>query len=238
MEQWSTSSTFILEKKKKEGVVAICTYNPRSLPHCPTGSEPGGNPHEQFNHVGKYGGNSMEWPWPWNQTGRSLAGGEVVGRELREFLVLPALVAWYNCTRRAVVAPRCAQPTILHEAGGDGRTRWTWKSFPERWGVRMWKSFPQLGRLWQISFEPTQTIIMNRTQISSSNLSSVGCDPSTSTLEVGFRHGGVYQYFDVPAARYDGLLSAYSKGSYFDTFIKNGGYAYHRVERCHHAQAG
>ena len=79
---------------------------------------------------------------------------------------------------------------------------------------------------------------MNRTPITSSNLSSVGYDQSTSTLEVEFRHGGVYQYFDVPAARYDGLLSAYSRGSYFDSFIKDGGYAYHRVEQCHHAQAG
>ena len=71
---------------------------------------------------------------------------------------------------------------------------------------------------------------MNRTQISSANLRSVGYDPSTSTLEVEFRHGGVYEYLDVPAARYDGLMSAYSKGSYFDTFIKNGGFPYHKVE--------
>ncbi len=79
---------------------------------------------------------------------------------------------------------------------------------------------------------------MNRTPVSSTNLRSVGYDPSTSTLEVEFRHGGIYQYFDVPAARYDGLLSAYSKGGYFDAFIKNGGYAYHRVELCHHSPAG
>ena len=70
---------------------------------------------------------------------------------------------------------------------------------------------------------------MNRTPISSSNLRSVGYDPSTSTLEVEFRHGGIYQYFDVPEARYEGLMSAYSKGSYFDTFIKNGGYPCHQI---------
>ena len=71
---------------------------------------------------------------------------------------------------------------------------------------------------------------MNRTQIPSSNLRSVGYDQSTSTLEVEFRHGGVYEYLDVPAARYDGLLSAYSKGSYFDQFIKNGGYSYRQIK--------
>lgn len=70
---------------------------------------------------------------------------------------------------------------------------------------------------------------MNRTQLSSSNLRSVGYDPAASTLEVEFRHGGIYQYFDVPEAQHTGLMSAYSHGSYFDTFIKNGGYAYHQT---------
>ena len=70
---------------------------------------------------------------------------------------------------------------------------------------------------------------MSRTQISSSNLRLVGFDPASSTLEVEFYHGGVYQYFDVPEGRYAGLMSACSKGSYFDTFIKNGGYAYLHV---------
>ena len=70
---------------------------------------------------------------------------------------------------------------------------------------------------------------MNRTPISSSNLRSVGYDQPTSTLEVEFRHGGVYQYFDVPEARYAGLMSAYSKGSYFDQSIKNGGYSYRQI---------
>lgn len=69
---------------------------------------------------------------------------------------------------------------------------------------------------------------MNRTPISSSNLRSVGHDQTTSTLEVGFNNGGVYQYFDVSASRYASLMSAYSKGGYFDTFIKRG-YTYRRT---------
>ncbi len=71
---------------------------------------------------------------------------------------------------------------------------------------------------------------MNRTQISSSNLRSVGYDQPTSTLEVEFRHGGIYQYFDVPTARYAGLMSAHSHGSYFYQFIKNGGYSYRQIK--------
>ena len=71
---------------------------------------------------------------------------------------------------------------------------------------------------------------MNRIPVSSANLRSVGYDAASSTLEVEFQHGGIYQYFDVPEARYAGLMSAYSKGSYFDTFIKSGGYAYRHIQ--------
>ena len=70
---------------------------------------------------------------------------------------------------------------------------------------------------------------MNRTQISSSNLRSVGYDPTSAILEVEFRHGGVYQYSEVPAARYAGLMSAYSHGRYFDQFIKGGRYSYRQI---------
>ena len=70
---------------------------------------------------------------------------------------------------------------------------------------------------------------MSRTQISSTSLRSVGYDQATSTLEVEFCRGNVYRYSDVPASRYEGLLSAYSHGSYFDRFIKNGGYAYQQI---------
>jgi hypothetical protein len=39
---------------------------------------------------------------------------------------------------------------------------------------------------------------MNRISVNSSDLASVGYDPNTSMLEVAFRSGGVYQYFNVP----------------------------------------
>ena len=70
---------------------------------------------------------------------------------------------------------------------------------------------------------------MNRTTIASTNLRSVGYDPDSATLEVEFLHGGVYQYFDVPASRHKELMSARSQGSYFSTFIKTGGYSYRKI---------
>jgi hypothetical protein len=40
---------------------------------------------------------------------------------------------------------------------------------------------------------------MNRIAVQSSNVTSVGYDASSSTLEVAFHSGGVYQYFGVPS---------------------------------------
>ena len=62
---------------------------------------------------------------------------------------------------------------------------------------------------------------MNREPVESSNLNSVGYDPSTKTLEIEFHSGGIYQYFDVPENTYSELISAPSKGKYFHKFIKN-----------------
>lgn len=72
---------------------------------------------------------------------------------------------------------------------------------------------------------------MNRTPVSSSNLASVGYDPEHEILEIEFRTGSVYQYFDVPVHIYEGLMHASSHGSYFDAHIKKGGYSYTRVRR-------
>lgn len=62
---------------------------------------------------------------------------------------------------------------------------------------------------------------MNRTYVTSSNINSVGYDSSSMTLEIEFNSGGVYQYFNVPAHIYQGLMSAPSHGKYFHQFIKD-----------------
>ena len=62
---------------------------------------------------------------------------------------------------------------------------------------------------------------MKRTTVSSSNLASVGYDEENQILEIEFKHGGVYQYFDVPQSEYDALMNASSHGSYFSNNIRN-----------------
>lgn len=68
-----------------------------------------------------------------------------------------------------------------------------------------------------------------RMPVNSSSLAAVGYDHFTGTLEIEFHDGSVYQYFEVPAYVYTGLMSMGSHGYYFQTFIKNGGYRYQKV---------
>lgn len=69
---------------------------------------------------------------------------------------------------------------------------------------------------------------MQRTSVNSSNLSSVGYDAQSATLEVAFHNGGIYQYYGVPALTHAALLAASSHGSYLAHHIK-GRYRYRKV---------
>lgn len=70
---------------------------------------------------------------------------------------------------------------------------------------------------------------MKRTTVVSSNISSIGYDSQSRTLEIEFVDGSIYRYFAVPEGLYRGLLSAPSHGQYFDVYIKKGGYSYMKV---------
>ncbi len=69
---------------------------------------------------------------------------------------------------------------------------------------------------------------MNRTPVSSSNVASVGYDAIGLTLEVEFKGGSVYQYFDVPEAVYQEMMRASSVGEFMHANIRNQ-YRYTRV---------
>lgn len=57
--------------------------------------------------------------------------------------------------------------------------------------------------------------------LSSTNVKAVAYDESTSTLSVQFAAGNIYHYFDVPPSVFEELMGASSKGSYFNSSIKN-----------------
>ena len=73
---------------------------------------------------------------------------------------------------------------------------------------------------------------MERRAVQSENLASVGYEDGTSTLEIEFISGMVYQYFDVPSSVARELFeladAGASVGEYFQGEIR-GRYRYARV---------
>lgn len=70
---------------------------------------------------------------------------------------------------------------------------------------------------------------MERQPVTSTNLAAVGYDAATSTLEVEFHHGGVYQYSGVPNEVHAGLMAADSHGKFLDVHVKKAGYPYEKI---------
>ena len=62
---------------------------------------------------------------------------------------------------------------------------------------------------------------MELKKVESSNISKVGYDKETQTLEIEFRNGNSYRYFGVPEKGYTKLLESESKGKFLSKFIKN-----------------
>lgn len=67
-----------------------------------------------------------------------------------------------------------------------------------------------------------------RDPVASSNIASIGYDPESTTLEIEFTNGSIYQYFNVPTGLNDELMASSSKGQFLNTYIRNG-YPYSRV---------
>ena len=69
---------------------------------------------------------------------------------------------------------------------------------------------------------------MQRANVVSSSISEVGYDNQSSTLEIAFADGKVYQYFDVPPNVHDDLLASDSIGKFFTLHVR-GVYRFARV---------
>jgi hypothetical protein len=69
---------------------------------------------------------------------------------------------------------------------------------------------------------------MRVTAIQSTTLATVVYDEAREVLQLEFVSGAIYQYFGVPGAVHEALLSAPSKGRYFNQAIR-GGFPFCRV---------
>lgn len=61
---------------------------------------------------------------------------------------------------------------------------------------------------------------MERDYVESTMIRSYGFDSSTSTLEVEFNNGAIWQYFDVPENLYYEMKVSSSCGKFFNTNIR------------------
>lgn len=62
--------------------------------------------------------------------------------------------------------------------------------------------------------------MIDRTPVTSSNISSIGYDPDEKTLAVEFKDGTVYHYHDVEPDAHEQLVSAKSIGKHLHANIK------------------
>lgn len=68
--------------------------------------------------------------------------------------------------------------------------------------------------------------------VESTALATVGYDESRELLQVEFGGRAIYHYFGVPAAGHEGLLTALSKGCYFNQAIR-GRFPFCRIAELH-----
>ena len=57
--------------------------------------------------------------------------------------------------------------------------------------------------------------------VNSRAIRAVGYDPSTQRLRITFEQGDSYDFCGVPVHVYEGLMSASSKGTYYNDYIRD-----------------
>ena len=62
---------------------------------------------------------------------------------------------------------------------------------------------------------------MDRIQVTSNSMASIGYDPKRHVLEIEFKNGGIYQYAFVSEKIYKRLMAADAKGAYFNGTIRH-----------------
>ena len=70
--------------------------------------------------------------------------------------------------------------------------------------------------------------MITRNIVQSSNIVSIGYDEQSQTLEVEFKDGAIYQYYNVPQPLYSELMNSSSVGKFLNQYIKNS-YPFARV---------
>jgi uncharacterized protein len=149
------------------------------------------------------------------RTGEAIVTGEAARLPIRCRIALPAEEYRPNSED-----PEVAKNWEMSKIAEDyGRLVASWRSQNARWAKE------QVSRTKLSDEEVAQ---MERDQVSSSSIVSIGYDASSETLEVEFQNGNVYQYYNVPQNIYQQFVESSSKGQFHHTYIRNA-FAYSRV---------
>ena len=62
---------------------------------------------------------------------------------------------------------------------------------------------------------------MEREMVASSTILSAGYESASETLEVEFKSGGLYQYYNVPESVYLDFMASDSKGKFLHVYVKS-----------------
>ncbi|HUZ30878.1 MAG TPA: helicase HerA-like domain-containing protein [Xanthobacteraceae bacterium] len=149
------------------------------------------------------------------RTGEAIVAGEAARLPIRCRIALPA----------EDHRPNSEDPDVAKNWGmtktpeSYERLVASWRSQNPRWV----KAFVARSKL------PTEEIaLMERDLVASSTILSIGYEASSETLEIEFKNGGIYQYYNVPQTIYQQLMDATSKGQFHNAYIRNA-FPYSRV---------
>ena len=154
------------------------------------------------------------------RTGEAIVVGEAVNLPIRALITPPSKDR----------APDSQDPVVVNsdpetdDSGGVGG--WNATAPPPDYGKLVYAWRRQSIKETRSDTEDEESLgeenkSMNWIQVSSTNVKAVAYDEATSTLSVEFQAGNIYRYFDVPLSIFNELIEASSKGSYFNSSIKN-----------------
>jgi hypothetical protein len=149
------------------------------------------------------------------RTGEAIITGEAARLPIRCRITLPPEEHRPN-SEDPEVSRHWQRPRITENYD---RVAASWRSQNPRWA----SVHPERTRL-----SDEEITRMEREMVSSSTIVSIGYDTTTETLEVEFKSGGVYQYYNVPVTIHQEFMQSGSKGQFHHAYIRNA-YPYSRV---------
>jgi uncharacterized protein len=142
------------------------------------------------------------------RTGEAIITGEAARLPLRCRIALPD-----EEFRPQSEDPPVAARWRADRVGSDfNRMAASWRAQDPLWAAR---------HLARQDLKPEEVETMERELVPSSTVLSVGYDLPSETLEIEFKSGGLYQYYNVPEMIYQQLMASDSKGQFLHAYIKN-----------------